>query len=680
MAAKAGRLQIQLALEVAELRRDVQSVNSELKRASGSWQKSLSGIGGAIKGALIGGAVLGAVQQFGQAVSGIIDDMGRIADESAKLGDTAENFQRLEHAAGQAGVSMDAVVGASNRLQKSLGEIQKGGGKEAAEALNALGISIKDLQGLSTTDQLVKVAGALGDVQDKARQAATGATLFSRGWSALLPIIGEGEQGLRAAMDAAVVASDEAVAAGDAFGDALAAMQSASRALIAEGLAPLLPPFTALINVMKDSAAEAKDAQKDFSGWREIANLVAKGAALMVSSFMAVKAVFVTIGEAIGTFVAGAITQFGLLNEALDTPIFDGDAWRSLYARAQANGENFRQSFSDIADHARQSADDVQKFWTDAVAAIESAQTDLPAASGGTSGDTTATDTNTTAVKKNAAARKERNQAEAEWQRLIAAADELRDREIAKESDLIALQRDLQAERMRGANITEEEIRLWRLNIDNADEYTRAVSDLNAEIDRTRDANEAAREKAEEARQAQKQEIADWKAFVAGGIGDIFMAATEGADQAAEAVKRLVAELLAALAVKKALAIYDSFFPMGAAKGAAFGFGGAHLFAQGGIVTSPTAFAFGGGQLGVMGEAGPEAIMPLKRGPDGRLGVAGGGSVNVYNYGGAQVKVERDRDDLRIMIDQVRSQVASDISRGGNLISGALERAYKVRR
>ena len=57
-------------------------------------------------------------------------------------------------------------------------------------------------------------------------------------------------------------------------------------------------------------------------------------------------------------------------------------------------------------------------------------------------------------------------------------------------------------------------------------------------------------------------------------------------------------------------------------------------FANGGIVNRPTMFTFangGAGQLGLMGEAGPEAIMPLRRGRDGRLGVqsAGGGAVNV---------------------------------------------------
>jgi len=53
--------------------------------------------------------------------------------------------------------------------------------------------------------------------------------------------------------------------------------------------------------------------------------------------------------------------------------------------------------------------------------------------------------------------------------------------------------------------------------------------------------------------------------------------------------------------------------------------GGVTPFAKGGVVASPTYFPLSGG-LGLMGEAGAEAVMPLSRGPDGRLGVAGGGA------------------------------------------------------
>lgn len=50
-------------------------------------------------------------------------------------------------------------------------------------------------------------------------------------------------------------------------------------------------------------------------------------------------------------------------------------------------------------------------------------------------------------------------------------------------------------------------------------------------------------------------------------------------------------------------------------------------FARGGVVSSPSFFPMNG-RVGLAGEAGPEAIVPLQRGSDGRLGIAssGGGS------------------------------------------------------
>jgi phage-related minor tail protein len=59
------------------------------------------------------------------------------------------------------------------------------------------------------------------------------------------------------------------------------------------------------------------------------------------------------------------------------------------------------------------------------------------------------------------------------------------------------------------------------------------------------------------------------------------------------------------------------------ANGAPFSSGRVMPFADGGVVSSATHFGMRGG-MGVMGEAGPEAIMPLARGPDGKLGVRAG--------------------------------------------------------
>jgi lambda family phage tail tape measure protein len=71
------------------------------------------------------------------------------------------------------------------------------------------------------------------------------------------------------------------------------------------------------------------------------------------------------------------------------------------------------------------------------------------------------------------------------------------------------------------------------------------------------------------------------------------------------------------------------------ANGNVFAQNGIQKFARGGVVSRPTMFPFANG-IGLMGEAGPEAIMPLRRGRDGRLGIEAG------NGGGTVVNVSVD--------------------------------------
>lgn len=68
--------------------------------------------------------------------------------------------------------------------------------------------------------------------------------------------------------------------------------------------------------------------------------------------------------------------------------------------------------------------------------------------------------------------------------------------------------------------------------------------------------------------------------------------------------------------------VLSGLFPF--SNGAGFAQGRVMPFAKGGVVGSPTHFPMRNGR-GLMGEAGPEAIMPLARGADGRLGVAASG-------------------------------------------------------
>lgn len=92
------------------------------------------------------------------------------------------------------------------------------------------------------------------------------------------------------------------------------------------------------------------------------------------------------------------------------------------------------------------------------------------------------------------------------------------------------------------------------------------------------------------------------------------------------------------------------------AHGAPFSQGRVMPFAQGGVVSSATAFPMRGG-TGVMGEAGPEAIMPLARGPDGKLGVRGAGG-----SGAATVVMNISTPDVQ-GFQRSQSQIAAQMSR-----------------
>ena len=94
------------------------------------------------------------------------------------------------------------------------------------------------------------------------------------------------------------------------------------------------------------------------------------------------------------------------------------------------------------------------------------------------------------------------------------------------------------------------------------------------------------------------------------------------------------------------------------ADGAPFSQGRVMPYAQGGIVSPATGFGMRGG-MGLMGEAGPEAIMPLARGPDGKLGVKGGAS------GGTTVVMNITTPDVQ-GFQRSQSQIAAQLSRALN--------------
>lgn len=107
-----------------------------------------------------------------------------------------------------------------------------------------------------------------------------------------------------------------------------------------------------------------------------------------------------------------------------------------------------------------------------------------------------------------------------------------------------------------------------------------------------------------------------------------------------------------------------SFVPaQPSAKGNVFSSGGIKKFATGGVVSSPTYFPISGGGIGVMGEAGEEAVMPLTRTANGRLGVEASGSAgDVYqtiNFNFPNVSNPQDFRRTQAQVARQMRRVAS---------------------
>lgn len=113
-----------------------------------------------------------------------------------------------------------------------------------------------------------------------------------------------------------------------------------------------------------------------------------------------------------------------------------------------------------------------------------------------------------------------------------------------------------------------------------------------------------------------------------------------------------------------------SFFGFNA--GAAFNNGNVIPFAKGGVVNQPTIFPMANGGTGLMGEAGAEAVMPLRRMSNGRLGVEAENEngkavqVNIYNQSGANVETrKRDDGSMDIFIRKVNEALSSERTASG---------------
>ena len=223
----------------------------------------------------------------------------------------------------------------------------------------------------------------------------------------------------------------------------------------------------------------------------------------------------------------------------------------------------------------------------------------------------------------------------------------------AKESDLSKLQKQLQLE---SALVGQTEARqrvIQALGVDFSKKNPETVASLEKQIQLTKELIQ------------EEQQRKDLIGFVADSMGDSFMSMVEGTKSVKDAFREMasdiVRELYRVLVVQQMVNTAKTFMGGFFADGGAFS-GGSQIqaYADGGVVGSPTYFGMSGGKTGLMGEAGPEAILPLKRGANGKLGVqveGNGGGVTINQNINISTGVQQTvRTEIKSLMPQIAEQ------------------------
>lgn len=196
-----GALRVSLGLDSAQFTAGLTAAQRNMKQVG----DRMKAVGATIATAGIGIAVAAgaAFVKLGFDALRAADDIG---DAAARLGVTAEAFQKLEIAATSAGAAPGLMTEAMDKLNVGLGAFMQTGGGPAAEAFKQLGLSGQIASGqIATADQAFYAAAkALESIANPAEKARLSAQLFGRAAGAdMLEVLAPGEAALRGYGEAA---------------------------------------------------------------------------------------------------------------------------------------------------------------------------------------------------------------------------------------------------------------------------------------------------------------------------------------------------------------------------------------------------------------------------------------------------------------------------------------------
>lgn len=673
MAANLGTLTLDLVARIGGFTAPLDQAQRHAQQRARAINSALASIGAGI-------SIVG-ITTF---VKSGIDALDNLNDLSLKTGASVETLSGFSLAAKQSGTDLESLGNALNKLSINIAKNR--------EEFAALGISAKD-----PTEAFLQFADVFNSIEDAQDKAAFGAKVLGKSYAELAPLASMTSEQLRNLItqgQAASGATTELAQAADEFNDSMEKMQAILTGLSITIAGPIIKKFNQFADTMAVATESGVNLINVIAGildfgkrnyFTGFADIQTDGIDALNSKIERAKGNLQDVQKNSGSFTGGvggsiltgllgtdkqitkAQTQLdGLIaqrdkllsTKPKDLPsstdvkkfIGGGGAGSEIKIKRASAGRS-----SGISEEQR-AAEQLQKSYESMLESLtkelalhgensKAAKLQYEIINGGLKGISTAQANNLLDLQKQQDALERQDK---QWAALIESANEFYD--IRKSTDDLIASGDVQT----GFNDQLAKI---------------ADSDLGAEQKKEQFDKlgiafndqfiEPAKEGTDQLSEFTIQAARNMESAFADFLFDPFNESMGGlVDNFATALRRMAADYLSSTLfnlLQKGLTssgssgsgFFDSLagaFSSGgqgasdaaflaSAKGNMFNSGNVIPFANGGVFNAATFFPMKGGKTGVMGEAGPEAIMPLSRGPDGKLGIkgssGGGQSVNI---------------------------------------------------
>jgi hypothetical protein len=305
MASTIGKVRAVFTASTSGLTSGVNSASASMKSMAAQVSSLRSGMNSlvAIQGAQLFGSIVSQVGsavsslvRMGQAEAEVIDSTSKMA---ARLGMTYGELAGLAYAGSLADVSMETLAGAATRADVAFVKASQGS-SVAAGAFSSLGLSVAELNGMSSAERFDAIATAISKLPTAAEKSAAAVKLFGRAGAQLMPLFSDGAAGIAAARK-------EAEAFGlsltnvqgtnvEAMNDAFTRAQKAVSGVVQQVVAYLAPAVQSVTDAFSTFVAGVGGA----SIGQAIGDAILQGAVF----FAGVADYFVTNGKALWDYVS----------------------------------------------------------------------------------------------------------------------------------------------------------------------------------------------------------------------------------------------------------------------------------------------------------------------------------------------------------------------------------------